>query len=127
MRWAKDPDDTRMKRYFYPELDKDLDAYMLRLYAEMWAAGEDPSDYHLSPMYGDVTVLPYVTLYYGDSELFTPMEQLFYEKLTSKGVACEQIIGPGMGHNYVITHPEDLSDLCRRMVERQNTILGIEG
>ena len=23
MRWAKDPDDTRMKRYFYPELDKD--------------------------------------------------------------------------------------------------------
>lgn len=111
----------------YQELDKDLDAYMLRLYAEMWAAGEDPSDYHLSPMYGDVTVLPYVTLYYGDSELFTPMEQLFYEKLTSNGVACEQIIGPGMGHNYVITHPEDLSDLCRRMVERQNTILGIEG
>ena len=23
MRWAGDPDDTRMKRYFYPELDKD--------------------------------------------------------------------------------------------------------
>ena len=23
VRWAKDPDDTRMKRYFYPELDKE--------------------------------------------------------------------------------------------------------
>ena len=24
VRWSKDPDDTRMKQYFYPELDKDV-------------------------------------------------------------------------------------------------------
>ncbi|MBQ8994366.1 MAG: alpha/beta hydrolase fold domain-containing protein [Oscillospiraceae bacterium] len=106
----------------YQELDKDLDAYMLRLYGELWAAGENPSDYHLSPMYGDVTVLRNVTLCYGDSELFTPMLQLFYEKLANKGVSCEQIIGEGMGHNFVITETDSLDDLCARMVNKQNEL-----
>ncbi|MBR0342689.1 MAG: alpha/beta hydrolase fold domain-containing protein [Oscillospiraceae bacterium] len=103
----------------YQELDKNLDAYMLRLYGEYWAAGENPSDYHLSPLYGDVTVFRDVTLYYGDSELFTPTEQLFYEKMSSKGVSCEQIIGVGMGHDCAITDKDMLHDLCDRMVAKQ--------
>ena len=103
----------------YQELDKNLDAYMLRLYGEYWAAGENPSDYHLSPLYGDVTVFRDVTLYYGDSELFTPTLQLFYEKMSSRGVSCEQIIGPGMGHDYAITDEASLHDLCDRLVAKQ--------
>ena len=104
----------------YQELDKNLDAYMLRLYGELWAAGENPSDYHLSPLYGDVTVFRDVTLYYGDSELFTPTEQLFYEKMSDRGVSCEQIIGEGLGHDCAITDKTMLHDLCDRMVAKQN-------
>ena len=107
----------------YQELDKNLDAYMLRLYGELWAAGENPSDYHLSPLYGDVTVFRDVTLYYGDSELFTPTEQLFYEKLSGKGVSCEQVIGEGLGHDCAITDEAMLKDLCDRMVAKQNALV----
>lgn len=103
----------------YQELDKNLDAYMLRLYGEYWAAGENPSDYHLSPLYGNVSAFRNVTLYYGDSELFTPTEQLFYEKMSDRGVVCEQIIGAGMGHDCAITDKDMLHDLCDRMVAKQ--------
>ena len=103
----------------YQELDKDLDAYMLRLYGEYWAAGDNPSDYHLSPLYGNVSAFRNVTLYYGDSELFTPTEQLFYEKMSDRGVVCEQIIGEGMGHNCAIANKDMLHDLCDRMVTKQ--------
>ena len=103
----------------YQELDKNLDAYMLRLYGEYWAAGENPSDYHLSPLYGNVSAFRNVTLYYGDSELFTPTEQLFYEKMVDRGVVCEQIIGAGMGHDCAITDKDMLHDLCDRMVSKQ--------
>ncbi len=103
----------------YQELDTMLDAGMLRLYGQLWAAGDNPSDYHLSPLYGDVSQLKNVTLYYGNHEIFYPTLQLFADKLISGGVDVEQIIGDGCGHDYAIMDQEVLKELCTRILEKQ--------
>lgn len=74
----------------------------LREMGETWAAGLDPKDYKVSPLFGEVAGLAKTTLFVGTHEIFYPDVVNFYNKLKDNGVDAELNVGEGMTHVYAI-------------------------
>ena len=84
------------------EFDPMLGVDGLREMGETWAAGLDPKDYKVSPLFGDVEGLAKTTLFVGTHEIFYPDVVKFYNKLIDNGVDAELNVGERMTHVYAI-------------------------
>ena len=65
-----------------------------------WAGDTPPTDWHLSPIYGDLSGLKKVTTFVGTREIFLPDNALFHAKLLEAGVDSTLHVGKGLNHVY---------------------------
>jgi acetyl esterase/lipase len=73
----------------------------------MYSAGIDRSDWHISPLYGDLSVLPKTLLLTGSRDLLTPDNLIFAEKARAAGVEVDVVHEEGMFHVWpLIDMPE---------------------
>ncbi|WP_214470460.1 alpha/beta hydrolase [Mesorhizobium sp. dw_380] len=73
----------------------------------LYSAGMDPADWHISPVYGDLSVLPKTLLLTGSRDLLTPDNLIFAQKARAAGVEVEVIYEEGMFHVWpLIDMPE---------------------
>ncbi len=84
----------------YESADPMLSAYGLIEMGKCWAGDLELTDYRISPIYGDISVLQNVYLFVGTREIFYPDVTLFYSMLQEQGVSAELYIGEGMNHDY---------------------------
>lgn len=86
----------------------------------MYSAGIDRDDWHISPLYGDLSVLPKTLLLTGSRDLLTPDNLIFAQKARDAGVEVEVVHEEGMFHVWpLIDMPES-----RRARERIVAFLG---
>ena len=62
------------------------------------AAGFDRSDWRISPLYGDLSVLPKTLLFTGTRDILHPDSLVFAERARAVGVDIEIVVEPGMLH-----------------------------
>lgn len=86
----------------YESVDPMLSAYGLVEMGKCWAGDLALTDYRLSPIYGDVSMLRNVTLFVGTREIFYPDVTAFYQILQAQGIESELFIGEGMNHVYTV-------------------------
>ena len=86
----------------YVDLDPMLGIDGARRMGEVWANGLELTDPRVSPLYGELSGLPHVTLTVGSWEIFYPDIMLLEEKLTASGVGSELIVGERMVHCFPI-------------------------
>ena len=65
-----------------------------------WAGDTPPIDWHLSPIYGDLSGLRKVTTFVGTREIFLPDNALFHAKLLEAGVDSTLHVGENLNHVY---------------------------
>lgn len=65
-----------------------------------WAGGTPLTDWHLSPIYGDLSGLRKVTTFVGTREIFLPDNALFHAKLLEAGVDSTLHVGQSLNHVY---------------------------
>jgi acetyl esterase/lipase len=72
-----------------------------------YAPGIDVSDWRISPLYGDLSVLPDTLLLTGTRDLLTPDNLIFADRARAQGVDVELVVEPGMFHVWpLIDMPE---------------------
>ncbi|TJW13273.1 MAG: alpha/beta hydrolase [Mesorhizobium sp.] len=73
----------------------------------LYSAGIDPSDWRISPIYGDLSVLPKTLLLTGSRDMLTPDNLVFAQKARAAGVEVEVVYEEGMFHAWpLIDMPE---------------------
>lgn len=73
----------------------------------MYSAGIDRNDWHISPLYGDLSVLPKTLLLTGSHDLLSPDNLIFAEKARAAGVEIDVVYEEGMFHVWpLIDMPE---------------------
>jgi len=73
----------------------------------LYAAGFDRSDWRISPVYGDLSVLPKTLLLTGTRDILHPDSLVFAERARAAGVDVELFVEPGMIHVWpLIAIPE---------------------
>lgn len=73
----------------------------------LYGAGIAPTDWRISPVYGDLATLPPTLLFAGTRDLLYPDSKLFVERARAAGVDVELVSGPGMIHVWpLIDMPE---------------------
>ncbi|WP_315923564.1 alpha/beta hydrolase [Mesorhizobium sp. SP-1A] len=73
----------------------------------LYGAGMDRTDWHISPLYGDLSVLPATLLLTGSHDLLSPDNLIFAEKARAAGVDVELVYEEGMFHVWpLIRMPE---------------------
>lgn len=85
----------------YASVDPMLAPVGLICMGKAWAgAFTNPSNYRISPIFGDVSCLQHVTMFVGTREIFYPDVMKFYYMLDEAGVDVQLYIGEGMNHVY---------------------------
>jgi acetyl esterase/lipase len=73
----------------------------------LYSAGLAPTDWRISPVYGDLSVLPRTLLLTGSRDMLTPDNLIFVEKARAAGVDVELVHERGMFHVWpLIDMPE---------------------
>lgn len=73
----------------------------------LYAAELDFGDWRISPLYGDLSVLPPTLIFSGTRDLLYPDSIVFVEKARREGVEAELVVGHGMIHVWpLIDMPE---------------------
>ncbi|MBZ9798076.1 alpha/beta hydrolase [Mesorhizobium sp. ES1-4] len=73
----------------------------------MYSAGIDRTDWHISPLYGDLSVLPKTLLLTGSHDMLSPDNLIFAEKARAAGVEVDVVYEEGMFHVWpLIDMPE---------------------
>jgi len=73
----------------------------------LYSAGFERSDWHISPLYGDLSVLPKTLLLTGSRDLLSPDNLIFAERACAAGVEVEVVYEEGMFHVWpLIEMPE---------------------
>jgi acetyl esterase/lipase len=73
----------------------------------LYSAGIDASDWRISPIYGDLSVLPRTLLLTGSRDMLTPDNLIFARKAKAAGVKVEVMLGDGMFHVWpLVNMPE---------------------
>lgn len=73
----------------------------------LYAADLDFGDWRISPLYGDLSVLPPTLIFSGTRDLLYPDSIVFVEKARREGVEAELVVGQGMIHVWpLIDMPE---------------------
>lgn len=99
----------------YVEKDVTLDPTGLRRVGQMWAGHEDPRDYRISPLYGDVQPLRRVMVFAGTHEVMYPDINDFVRKLRKHNVAVDYHIGRGLFHIYPLYDIPEAAKALRMM------------
>ncbi|MBQ3903674.1 MAG: alpha/beta hydrolase [Eubacterium sp.] len=97
--------DVSMSTPFSPEIDKvdpNLQYDFLKLAGENWAGDADPCDYRVSPIYGDLTDLAPITVYFGTHENLITDARIFRDKCSGLGVPLDYREWEGMNHVFVV-------------------------
>ena len=81
-------------------VDPILHLDIVKIHGRAWAGDADTHDPRVSPLYGDMTGLPPVTLFTGTRELLYPDILKAHEKLCEAGVQSRLILGRGLNHDY---------------------------
>jgi len=86
----------------------------------LYAPTIDRADWRISPIYGNLSVLPKTLLLAGSRDMLTPDSLIFVEKARAAGVDIELLLGEGMIHVWpLINMPE-----ARRARDRIVAFLG---
>ncbi|RRH95778.1 alpha/beta hydrolase [Mesorhizobium tamadayense] len=73
----------------------------------LYSAGIDRADWHISPLYGDLSVLPKTLLLTGSHDLLSPDNLIFAAKARAAGVEVDVVYEEGMFHVWpLIDMPE---------------------
>ena len=73
----------------------------------LYSAGIDRADWHISPLYGDLAVLPKTLLLTGSHDLLSPDNLIFAERARAAGVEVDVVYEEGMFHVWpLIEMPE---------------------
>ena len=73
----------------------------------LYSAGFERSDWHISPLYGDLSVLPKTLLLTGSHDLLSPDNLIFAERARVAGVEVDVVYEEGMFHVWpLIEMPE---------------------
>ncbi|KQZ81936.1 esterase [Mesorhizobium sp. Root157] len=73
----------------------------------LYGAGMDRGDWHISPLYGDLSVLPRTLLLTGSRDLLSPDNLIFVERARALGVEIDLFYEEGMFHVWpLIRMPE---------------------
>jgi acetyl esterase/lipase len=73
----------------------------------LYSAGIDPSDWRISPLYGDLSVLPKTLLLTGSHDMLSPDNLIFAQKARAAGVEIDVVYEQGMFHVWpLIDMPE---------------------
>ncbi|CCV14513.1 alpha/beta hydrolase [Mesorhizobium sp. STM 4661] len=73
----------------------------------LYSAGIDRSDWHISPLYGDLSVLPKTLLLTGSHDLLSPDNLIFAQRARAAGVDVDVVYEKGMFHVWpLIEMPE---------------------
>ncbi|MGB3538796.1 MAG: alpha/beta hydrolase [Mesorhizobium sp.] len=95
----------------------------------LYSAGIDRSDWRISPLYGDLSVLPKTLLLTGSRDLLSPDNLIFAEKARAAGVEIEVIYEEGMFHVWPLIDMPEARRARDRIVEflmRPSSILPSE-
>ncbi|TPM34770.1 alpha/beta hydrolase [Mesorhizobium sp. B2-3-5] len=88
----------------------------------MYSAGIDRTDWHISPLYGNLSVLPKTLLLTGSRDMLSPDNLIFAKKARAAGVEIDVIYEEGMFHVWpLIDMPES-----RRARQRMAAFLSSE-
>ncbi|WP_054308038.1 alpha/beta hydrolase [Mesorhizobium sp. 1M-11] len=87
----------------------------------LYGAGMDRSDWHISPIYGDLTVLPPTLLLTGSHDLLTPDNLIFADKARAAGVEIELVHEEGMFHVWPLINMPEARRARDRMVAFLNS------
>lgn len=97
--------DVSMDTPFSEDIDRvdpNLQYDFLKVAGENWAGSADVHDYRVSPIYGDLTGLAPMTVYYGTHENFITDAHIFKDKCKKAGVPLDWHEVEGMNHVFVI-------------------------
>ena len=83
----------------YVPVDPILHLELVKIHGKYWAGG-DTRNWMASPLFGDMTGLPPVTIYCGTRELLYPDLLLAREALEAAGVDLTFRVGWGLNHDY---------------------------
>ena len=73
----------------------------------LYSAGFNRDDWHISPLYGDLSVLPKTLLLTGSHDMLTPDNLIFAQKARAAGVEVDVVYEEGMFHVWpLIEMPE---------------------
>ena len=108
----------------YTARDHMLSLKALTYAAERYSGGEDPRNPLLSPLFGDMSNLGSVLLFFGTEEIFYPDCQSLIASLSnSQGSKVDYVIGEGMVHDWLIfpfkESRKGISKIARFIVENQ--------
>jgi acetyl esterase/lipase len=88
-------------------------------------AGEfEPTDWRISPIYGDLSVLPKTLLFTGTRDILHPDGLLFAERAKARGVEVDVVVGRGMMHVWPLIGLPESRPARDRMVA---FLRGVEG
>ncbi|BCH32093.1 esterase [Mesorhizobium sp. L-8-10] len=86
----------------------------------LYSAGIERTDWRISPLYGDLSVLPRTLLFTGTRDILNPDSLIFAERARAAGIDVDLVSEPGMIHVWpLIDMPE-----ARRARDRMVTFLG---
>lgn len=83
----------------------------------LYSAGIDRGDWRISPLYGDLTVLPKTLLLTGSRDLLSPDSLIFAEKARAAGVDIEVLYEKGMFHVWPLIDIPEARRARDRIVE----------
>ena len=83
----------------------------------LYSAGIDRSDWRISPLYGDLSVLPKTLLLTGSRDLLSPDNLIFAEKTRAAGVDVEVLYEEGMFHVWPLIDMPEARRARDRIVE----------
>ncbi|MVA97262.1 alpha/beta hydrolase fold domain-containing protein [Nitratireductor sp. CAU 1489] len=82
----------------------------------LYSAGIDVADWRVSPLYGDLSVLPPSLVFSGTSDLLYPDTLVFVEKARRAGVEIELVTGEKMFHVWPLIDMPEAREARERMV-----------
>ena len=91
-------DNPDIEKYVAAEPMLHLD--LVTVHGRYWAGNGDTHQWMVSPLFGDMTGLPPVTMYCGTRELLYPDILLAQDKLLAAGVDSTLITGHGLNHDW---------------------------
>jgi len=115
--------DVSMDTPFTDEIDRvdpNLQYDFLKIAGKNWAGDTDVHDYRVSPMYGDVTGLAPMTVYYGTHENLISDARKFKEKCENLGVTPDWHEAEGMNHVFVIYPIPEANAAQKEIIELLN-------
>ena len=101
----------------YVDVDPLMAPEPLTIMGKTWAGDTPTTDWHLSPINGDLSALHRVTTFVGSRELFLPDNALLHDRLVEAGVTSTLHVGENLNHVYPM-FPSPEGRRARREIAR---------